>query len=574
MIATEDCALTINTPIIGEAVNLAFPLYSETELTVTCTDGTIAQLNVDYLITLFPPAYATAEITPLAGLINKATNKPVYVRRDTRSTQPLNLPINGRLPESAIERELDRSAMRASEYKFAVDDLYARGLVFPYDRSEIVDRLVTVGPDGNVLFLPFEAFVPDVNASWRVGDTILAYGGLPGLGTPQELPFKNAIQAGGEIYIPPGAWRISSRVTATLTRDVKLIFAPNARVYVDSTITTQAFLIDGQGLYRFIVEGGQFDFTAVPQGTPPNYDQGTCWELVNIPWWDISGGKYIAANDYLAGKGDTAIAATNSRGSAHHNWFQGWADNAIYLTGGALANDASDNGGPTFVHHNMFIQCSVGVSVKRRNSDAIITGNRFFGCYVDVGAYEVSGGEIEPGDRLTISNNRSKRASGPIELRGGTGETMIVGNDIEDFGYDLAGSPAVDRVAIRLLGSRDCLVSMNKIKMRDLAGTSQHIGVNISNYTVSGGVTYTAGRNRGDGNMFRNLHRALIEGVGTDANRFMSCDFETNVAGAEVYGTRNVRSEFAAHAVWTGSDVSYRHYRGAAASSPTLLQNL
>lgn len=120
-VATEDCTLTITTPVVDEPVNLEFPLYAENELVVTCTGGVIAQLNVDYTITLYPPDYATAEIVPKAGLLTKASGYPVFVERRTNSLQPLNMPINGRLPETAIERELDRAAMRTAEMRRAID---------------------------------------------------------------------------------------------------------------------------------------------------------------------------------------------------------------------------------------------------------------------------------------------------------------------------------------------------------------------------------------------------------------------------------------------------------------------
>lgn len=463
-----------------------------------------------------------------------------------------------------LQRQFDRS-VRLSTFELAEAEAL---LTLPIS-TDRAGKLFTFGPTGAPVMLPFNAFVPDVNASWRVGDTILAYGGLPGLGTPQELPFKNAIQAGGEIYIPPGAWRISSRVTATLTRDVKLIFDPNARVYVDSTITTQAFLIDGQGLYRFIVEGGQFDLTAVPQGTPPNFDQGTCWEIINCPWYDISGGKYVAGNDYDQLKGDAAIAATNSSGRVARNWFIGWSDSALYVTGGALSNDPSDDGGPTWFVENKVIACSLGVSSKRRNRNCFITGNYFFACRVGVGTYYVGAGELEPGDRLTITGNRFKRNQRDIEFKGGNGYSIITNNDFEDFGYLLNGTIAPLNVSVGLYGSKDCLVSDNRFTMVELAGTSAHIPVLTDNFTtpngpggVPVGVAYTATGTYGRGNLTRGLTRTVYEGAGVGPSIILNWDCR-DASTNSLWTFTNTASEFSCHQMWPGDGgvVKYKHYR-------------
>jgi hypothetical protein len=115
-VATEACFVNPTSVTASVGVPLPWPLYSADDLSVICANGAVGVLNVDYTVTLAPD-FQTATLIPTASLVTKALGGAVLISRVTPATQPLDIPINDRLDERGIERELDRAAMRAAEAK-------------------------------------------------------------------------------------------------------------------------------------------------------------------------------------------------------------------------------------------------------------------------------------------------------------------------------------------------------------------------------------------------------------------------------------------------------------------------
>lgn len=132
-VATTDYTEGPLAPTLNVAIPLDFPVHAADELDIYLPDGTLAVLNVDYTV-LLASDFSSASLFPAAGLIDKAAGGNITIERDTSPLQTLNLPLNTRIPEPALERALDRSAMRNIELRAKIQkntDLANRALYVP-----------------------------------------------------------------------------------------------------------------------------------------------------------------------------------------------------------------------------------------------------------------------------------------------------------------------------------------------------------------------------------------------------------------------------------------------------------
>lgn len=131
-ISTEDTVVVTDDVTLSVAIPILFPVHSRDELRVFDHTGTLALLNVDYTVTLYPPAYATAAVVPLAGLVTKAAGQNVVILRVLPHTQPTSVYAANQILAPELQKALDRAAMRDAQ----LDEKIERGILRPVTESD------------------------------------------------------------------------------------------------------------------------------------------------------------------------------------------------------------------------------------------------------------------------------------------------------------------------------------------------------------------------------------------------------------------------------------------------------
>lgn len=329
----------------------------------------------------------------------------------------------------------------------------------------------------------------------------------------------NALSAGTHILFPAGTYLISSTITKLLTHDLYLDLSFGAKIVATSSITGAFFDFDGGGTYKLTSCGGEFNVSNVLNITQ---NKGTVFLLSNLSSaWGVSGAKFIAGGSFLDGLGDTGIAYINcAPGEIRNNYFKGFADTGIYATGDNNPSSV-DDGSPATIIGNEFYRCSVGVAIKRQHSGSVVLSNSFVECQNPVAALTTS--ELpEPGNGIKVIGNTFKRSiATAINIRGGKGQFTIIGNTIEDWGYDLAGAPVSGtKAAIKIEGSLGSVVSSNHIRMQTYPDAS-NIAVVLENETVDS-IEYKHGGNNITGNIISNCLQGIREAVLGSAPNYAS----------------------------------------------------
>lgn len=116
-VTTEQSNVVFTGVIGGVALNLPFPVQQAADVIVRYgSANTVANNGVDYTVTLSPPTYASAQITPTAALA-AACAGTLSVRRELLLQQPTAIPSVNTLQTAKIEQLLDRLTMMAQQLK-------------------------------------------------------------------------------------------------------------------------------------------------------------------------------------------------------------------------------------------------------------------------------------------------------------------------------------------------------------------------------------------------------------------------------------------------------------------------
>lgn len=130
-ISTED-TVVVSTVTLDVAIPIPFPVHAREELRVYDHTGALALLNVDYEVTLAPPAFAGANVIPKAGLVTKAAGQSVVILRVLPLTQPTPVFSINKILEIELQKALDRTAMRDAQ----LDEKIERGVLRPVSESD------------------------------------------------------------------------------------------------------------------------------------------------------------------------------------------------------------------------------------------------------------------------------------------------------------------------------------------------------------------------------------------------------------------------------------------------------
>lgn len=125
-VASETSRVTTAGITAGVPIAVNFPIHAVEDVTVYYSTDVVAVLNTHYTVTLNPPNYLTASITPLAALVS-VSGGTITIARRVAFVQTLNLPVNNRIPESGLMRTLDYFCFMAQQVR---DDVL-RVLKFP-----------------------------------------------------------------------------------------------------------------------------------------------------------------------------------------------------------------------------------------------------------------------------------------------------------------------------------------------------------------------------------------------------------------------------------------------------------
>jgi hypothetical protein len=309
------------------------------------------------------------------------------------------------------------------------------------------------------------------------------------------------------LYFPDDDYLINDVLAFTLNGDLEIRMGANARIYTLAGHNGKLFqFLDGHlyGYPKFILRGGIFDASNVLVG-----------ESNDSIWVSGAGSMIVEAStfkfgaDYENAAGDVGIAALNCRNvSLKNNWFFGAPDVGIYVTGGSSSDD-SDNGYDTLISGNHFVNCNVGVGLKRQVENTTIIGNSFRRC--SIGLQTASTNEpLPPGKNMTVIGNTFKyTGSRAIEVALADG-SIIANNTIEDFGKDLSDVDILQAKGIWVSGSKRCTIKNNQIRFKDWTPPAQTRGILLGNYFYNG-VNYYSTENDIAGNTIQDVELGIRE---------------------------------------------------------------
>lgn len=368
----------------------------------------------------------------------------------------------------------------------------------------------------------------------------------------------NAALGTKRLVVPDGTYMMSASASIVPTASCEVICARGAIFKSQTNLGDR--LIDfndntGTGRYGLKWQGGTFDNSGGIFGIAVS--SNSCFTLTRLSNVQFNGVLFQGASTRaLASKTtDSGISTVTVSNLIVTNCiFLGQGDNGIYLSGGA-SYGGSDDGGENIISNNVFVNCGIGVAVKRQLPRCVITNNSMTNGFAGVALFEASSPPIDPGRQSLIANNIIRRMTstgiciheGAADTDDGSGtglsrasRTQIIGNKILDFGYlddgttAYVGSTAFGSViaGITIQGASQCRIHGNMIGLEDWTnggnGTALHKGVYINSFVLNA-VTYNPDRTVVTDNDFVNVSRGIVEGAATMGATMASDNCYTNV---------------------------------------------
>lgn len=116
MTVASGLANVVETPsasiVAGTPLNVPWPVTDADELLVAYNDDQVAVRGTHYSVTLAPPEYATAQVTPTAALVALVDGTaPVIIRRNMGLSQQYDVSQLFNLPPAGLETALDRTVL-------------------------------------------------------------------------------------------------------------------------------------------------------------------------------------------------------------------------------------------------------------------------------------------------------------------------------------------------------------------------------------------------------------------------------------------------------------------------------
>jgi hypothetical protein len=292
-------------------------------------------------------------------------------------------------------------------------------------------------------------------------------------------------------YIPKGDYVVNQSIRIKLKNDISIESQDNAKI-IAGKLKDPMLTFDGNG-HKLKWIGGRLDtqnsnFVQARQS-------GTALSLKNFSKIFLSDITFYSKTHYTDARasktGDSGITVVNSKNAIiSNNYFTGFPDAAIYLSGGA-SETAVDDGESYIISNNIFKNCNIGITMKRQLKEVLISNNLFHGNRMGITTFDTKtkGSYLKPGENISIVNNIFKNTeSTAMELRNGS-FNLVTGNMIIDWGYtrDKVLSARL-RPAIWLRGISYSIVKDNLISMKNWKRTNSHKNIEAVQYKTESGI--------------------------------------------------------------------------------------
>ena len=331
--------------------------------------------------------------------------------------------------------------------------------------------------------------------------------------TDDRANIKTAIEAsfGKTLYFPSGTYVIGSTCTPTITGDVTIIcdsgavfqaasgFSTNNRLFLFQNGTADANL-------RFYWQGGKLNGANIP--APGSGDANDLLQVIGRGWDLVAVERvwFYTNTDYSGTAGDSHLFISecdNIRVSGCR--FEGATDAAVYLSG----DSGQTLGTEAVIAENHFEKCSVGVIAKRSFRRMTVAHNTLEKCRFGIGTGEADTTLLPGANNLIIGNHLRQPSDIGIFVRV-SDHSAVIGNRVEDFGYNLSDAVVSGASGIRLEGSNHCVVQGNVVNMRSFSTDSSHIAIRLGAYTVNG-TAYNSTSNLVIGNRITDVYTPVEE---------------------------------------------------------------
>jgi hypothetical protein len=368
-----------------------------------------------------------------------------------------------------------------------------------------------------------------------------------------------------KLIVPDGTYLMATTALMSMVGDVEIAADKGAVFKSNTNLGDQLFGFSdpvSNGQYSLYWRGGTFDNSGGIFGTA--VASNSCLGLtrlrnVVIESVHFKGASSQALASQTTDSGLTTVTVTNL--IVQHCIFEGQGDLGIYLSGGGLQG-GGDDGGENLISDNIFVNCGVGVAVKRQLPRVIISNNSFNGCFQGISLLEASSGPaIDPGRQCLITGNILRKCianaicihAGAVDTADGSGtgitagsRTVISNNQILDFGYLADGVTAYNGSAayggtisgIAIQGASQCFIHGNMIALEDWVnggnGTTEHKAIFIDKFTLNS-VNYAPDKTIVSDNYFINVNKGIVENDATVGPTMAMGNVFTNVSTKLTY---------------------------------------
>lgn len=305
--------------------------------------------------------------------------------------------------------------------------------------------------------------------------------------TTRVLNWLNALSTNKRKgYIPAGNYTIGNVAAVGDYFDIEC--HPQA-VFVGSAASTPMIELASTGLDTAragIVRwhGGQFDVSARTYSAATD---GIGLKLSNYAQVDVARVRFSGGTDHeaaeTAGKSGSGLyLSCCDRASVHDNFFKGFVEAGLYVTGGASTGSTDDPVG-THISDNSFDRCKYGWKAVRSARSVLALGNSYDTCYIGGAAYEA---DTLRAARVSVQGGIFRRCGKcAINLRQQVG-FVVANNVITDTGYKVDGittiAGATDILTEACVGGEVIGNVMRKDALAAFAGT---YGIKNAPYTQS-----------------------------------------------------------------------------------------
>lgn len=325
-------------------------------------------------------------------------------------------------------------------------------------------------------------------------------------------------ETGEDGWVPAGRYRIDP-LSHVLRADVRVRCSPQARfLYARPGQKRSLLTLRSNRRWGFEWFGGAFD----PQGgTYENAKaSNTGLSFIGVSRFLVDGTMFDGGSHWSAQSTDSGISFNNCGwGQILRCHFSGFADIGIYAGGGANAESEEDDGEGAYIQACRFDGCMVAASNKRRGNALHLTGNRVYRGRYGFLTQQVTG--LPAGQRNHVIGNEFVDVTvAAVGLRQCEG-AIVAENRIVDFGFEGGRLVNSQPMAVRLEGSRKCVVTANVIDQIVNPRHDATVGVLCADFTFED-RKYKSGENLITGNIIsKDIGKPWLD-VGSDASVYRS----------------------------------------------------